>query len=250
MINGKRIIVVMPAYNAETTLEMTVNEIPRDIIDDIIVVDDFSHDRTVALAKKMGLKVEVHKKNLGYGANQKTCYKLALKNNADVVVMLHPDYQYSPKLLCAMAAMICYGEYDAVIGSRIVGGGALQGGMPLYKYFANRFLTAFQNIMLGSKLSEYHTGYRAFKREILEHLPLEINSDNFIFDNQMLAQIMFANYRIGELSCPTKYFKEASSINFMRSVEYGIGVVFVSIAYRLQKIKLCTFEIFKIVNKP
>ncbi|MCS6875052.1 MAG: glycosyltransferase family 2 protein [Pyrinomonadaceae bacterium] len=245
MLNGQKIIVVMPAYNAARTLERTVSEIPRDIVDEILLVDDRSSDETVKLAKELRLTTFEHEQNFGYGRNQKTCYREALKRGADIVVMLHPDYQYSPKLIVPMAGMIAYGEYDVVLGSRILGGTALKGGMPLYKYIANRFLTFFQNILIGQKLSEYHTGFRAFRREVLENLPLEENSDDFIFDNQIICQAIFFGYRIGELSCPTRYFPEASSINFGRSVKYGIGVLVTSLEFRLQRMKLVKFRIFR-----
>jgi glycosyltransferase involved in cell wall biosynthesis len=235
MLNGKKIVVVMPAYNAEKTLEKTYREIPFEIVDEVILVDDASHDRTAELAMGMGLHTIIHEKNLGYGGNQKSCYRAALGLGADIVIMVHPDYQYTPKLIPAMASMIAYDEFDAVLASRILGTGALKGGMPLYKYFANRFLTLFENLLLGHKLSEYHTGYRAFSREILENLPLEKNSDDFVFDNQMLAQIIWFGFRIGELTCPTKYFADASSINFRRSMVYGLGVLKTSAQFRLQK---------------
>jgi glycosyltransferase involved in cell wall biosynthesis len=224
MINGKSIAVVLPAYNAEKTLAATVAELP-DAVDVRILVDDGSKDRTVALARRLGLTVFVHDRNYGYGRNQQTCYREAVAAGADIAIMVHPDYQYTPLLVTAMASMIAYGVYDVVLGSRIVGGGSRQGGMPLYKYVGNRFLTAFQNLTSGAKLSEYHTGYRAFGREVLTRLPLLENSDDFVFDNQILAQCIWFGYRIGELSCPTKYFPEASSINFARSVKYGLGVV-------------------------
>ena len=235
MLNGKKIVVVMPAYNAEKTLEKTYGEIPFEIVDDVVLVDDASRDRTSEIARKLGLKTIVHEKNLGYGGNQKSCYRAALELGADIVIMVHPDYQYTPKLIPAMASMIAYGEFDAVLASRILGIGALEGGMPLYKYLANRFLTFVENLLLGHKLSEYHTGYRAFSREILARLPLEANSNDFVFDNQMLAQIVWFGYRIGELSCPTKYFEEASSINFRRSMVYGLGVLKTAVQFRLQK---------------
>ena len=244
MLNGKRIVVVMPAYNAERTLRQTYSEVPDDVVDEIIIVDDGSSDSTVQLAQEMGLTIYIHETNMGYGRNQKTCYVEALKTGADIIIMLHPDYQYTPKLIVSMAGMIAYGEYDAILASRILGGGALQGGMPLYKYIFNRFLTAFQNILIGQKLSEYHTGYRAFARHVLESLPLRDNSDDFVFDNEMIAQIVYFNYRIGELSCPTKYFPEASSINFRRSVRYGLGVLVTSIKFRLQKWGWTKFRIF------
>jgi glycosyltransferase involved in cell wall biosynthesis len=244
MLNGKKIVVVMPAYNAEKTLRDTYNDIPFEIVDDVILVDDASRDRTSEVARNMGIHTIVHENNLGYGGNQKSCYRAALELDADIVIMLHPDYQYTPKLIPAMASMIAYGEFDAVLGSRILGIGALQGGMPLYKYIANRVLTLFENLLLGHKLSEYHTGYRAFSREILERLPLEKNSNDFVFDNQMLAQIIWFGYRIGELSCPTKYFEDASSINFRRSVAYGLGVLKTAVQFRLQKWGLARSTIF------
>jgi len=235
MLNGKKVVVVMPAYNAEKTLRKTYDEIPFEIVDEVVLVDDASRDRTSEIAREMGIHTIVHTENQGYGGNQKSCYRAALGLGADIVIMVHPDYQYTPRLIPAMASMIAYGEFDAVLGSRILGVGALQGGMPLYKYIANRFLTLFENLLLGHKLSEYHTGYRAFSREILERLPLEANSDDFVFDNQMLAQIIWFGYRIGELTCPTKYFEDASSINFRRSVIYGLGVVKTALQFRLGK---------------
>jgi len=235
----------MPAYNAAQTLEKTFREIDRTIVDEVVLVDDASKDETVRVGKELGIEhIIVHEKNTGYGGNQKSCYKRALEIGGDVVVMLHPDYQYTPKLIPSMTRLIANGTYDAVLGSRILGGGALEGGMPLYKYVANRFLTAFQNLLIGQKLSEYHTGYRAFSKEILETLPLEKNSDDFVFDNQMLTQIAFFGFRFGEVSCPTKYFPEASSINFSRSTTYGIGVLITSVKYRLQKMGLAKFSIF------
>jgi glycosyltransferase involved in cell wall biosynthesis len=224
MIDGKRIAVVMPAYNAEKTLEKTVRGLPR-IVDIKILVDDSSNDNTALLSKKLGVQTFIHDKNYGYGRNQQTCYREALNAGADIVVMVHPDYQYTPSLVSAMADMVASGVYDVVLGSRILGGGALKGGMPFYKYVANRLLTAFQNVFLGVKLSEYHTGFRAFSREVLQTLPLLENSDDFVFDNQMLAQSVMFGFRIGEISCPTSYFEEASSINFKRSVKYGFGVL-------------------------
>ncbi len=238
MINNKKIVVIMPAYNAEKTLEKTYNEIYQNFVDEIILVDDFSEDATKEIAKKLDITTIVHENNKGYGGNQKSCYKAALKAGADIVIMLHPDYQYTPKLIPAMASMMAFGEYDAVIASRMLGHSALKGGMPLYKYISNRFLTEFENFVTGQKLSEYHTGFRGFTREILEKLPLEDCSDDFIFDNQMLALTLYNGYRIGEISCPTKYFKEASSINFFRSCKYGLEVLLVSLKYRLSKIGL------------
>jgi glycosyltransferase involved in cell wall biosynthesis len=224
MINGKSIAVVMPAYNAEKTLEQTVSEL-SDVVDIKILVDDSSKDKTAELSRKLGVRTFIHDANYGYGRNQQTCYREALAAGADIVVMLHPDYQYTPSLVPAMAGMIASGVYDMVLGSRILGAGALKGGMPFYKYVANRSLTAFQNLFLGVKLSEYHTGFRAFSRELLMTLPLLENSDDFVFDNQMIAQAVMFGFRIGEISCPTKYFEEASSINFKRSVQYGFGVL-------------------------
>lgn len=235
MLKGHKVVVVMPAYNAARTLERTVSEVPREVVDEIVLVDDHSRDDTAAIARRLGLITIEHDHNLGYGGNQKTCYTTALQLGADIVVMVHPDYQYTPRLLTALASLIAEDVYDCVLGSRIIGGGALKGGMPRYKYLANRALTLVQNILLQHKLSEYHTGYRAFRREILERLPLHQNSDDFVFDNEMLAQIIFAGYRIGEVSCPTRYFTEASSINFARSVRYGFGVLRVSLAYRLNR---------------
>jgi glycosyltransferase involved in cell wall biosynthesis len=229
MLNGKKIIVVMPAYNAALTLTQTHAEIPHEIVDEVILVDDRSADHTVEVARALGLQTIVHPHNRGYGGNQKTCYRAALDKGADIVIMLHPDYQYTPKLITAMASLISEGLFDCVLGSRILGIGALKGGMPPYKYIANRFLTFAQNLMLGHKLSEYHTGYRAFSREILESLPLDANSDDFVFDNQMLTQIIYGGYQIGEITCPTKYFAEASSISLLPSVKYGLGVLATSL---------------------
>ena len=233
-MNGKRIAVVMPAFNAEKTLEPTLRDIP-DLVDTRILVDDGSSDRTVELAQQLGLLTYAHDGNYGYGRNQQTCYREALESGADIVIMVHPDYQYTPLLITAMASMIAFDVYDVALGSRILGGQARLGGMPLYKYVANRCLTAFQNLFLGAKLSEYHTGYRAFSRRVLTELPLLENSDDFVFDNQMLAQCIYFGFRIGEVSCPTKYFVEASSINFRRSVEYGLGVLTTSLQFALQK---------------
>jgi glycosyltransferase involved in cell wall biosynthesis len=244
MLNGKKIIVVMPAYNAANTLAMTVAEIPRSVVDEILVVDDGSSDETVAAASELGLVVFRHNANFGYGRNQKTCYAEALRHGADIVVMVHPDYQYSPKLIAPMASMIAYGDYDAVIGSRILGKGALEGGMPVYKFIANRMLTLVQNVLLNYKLSEYHTGFRAFRREVLETLPLEANSDDFVFDNEMLAQIIFMGFQIGEVSCPTRYSSESSSIGFSRSVRYGLGVLMTSMKFRLHRWRLLNSPLF------
>jgi glycosyltransferase involved in cell wall biosynthesis len=245
MIKGKKVVVVLPAYNAAKTLEMTYNEIDREIVDEIIIVDDCSNDNTIDVARKLGIKHIIrHEKNTGYGGNQKTCYDTALDLNADIVIMVHPDYQYTPLLIPSMCHLIGQGLYHVVLGSRILGKGALRGGMPWYKYIANRLLTVFQNIMLNAKLSEYHTGYRAFSREVLQKINYNVNSDNFIFDNQMLAQIWFAGYEIAEITCPTKYFTEASSINLKNSSIYGLGVIKTSLQYRLQKLGIATFKIF------
>ena len=234
MINGKHIAVVMPAYNAEKTLEKTVAEL-TDVVDIKILVDDSSTDHTAELSKRLGVRTFIHDANYGYGRNQQTCYREALAAGADIVVMLHPDYQYTPLLVPAMAGMVASGIYDMVLGSRILGGGALKGGMPFYKYVFNRLLTAFQNIFLGVKLSEYHTGFRAFSRDLLQTLPLLENSDDFVFDNQMIAQAVIFDFKIGEISCPTKYFAEASSINLRRSVEYGLGVLATTASFVLHK---------------
>ena len=236
MINNKKIVIVMPAYNAINTLEKTYRELPFNIVDEVILVDDYSVDETSKKALELGLQNVIrHDKNLGYGANQKTCYKKAIELGADVVIMLHPDYQYEPKLVTAMASLIAEDVFDCVLGSRILGTGALTGGMPLYKYIANRFLTACQNLIIPYKLSEYHTGYRAFSREILETLPLEKNSNDFIFDNQMLLQIIGKGFTIGEVTCPTRYMDDSSSISFTRSIKYGVGVVKETIKYKMSK---------------
>jgi glycosyltransferase involved in cell wall biosynthesis len=245
MLHQKKIVVVMPAYNASKTLEMTFKEIPKDIVDEVILVDDASRDDTASQAAELGIHTIIHPENRGYGGNQKTCYSAALDKGADIVVMLHPDYQYSPRLITAMSSMIVSGHYDLVLGSRILGGRARKGGMPLYKYGANRFLTFIENLALGVKLSEYHTGYRAFSRKLLESLPLEANSDDFVFDNQMLAQAVYFGFRIGEISCPTRYFQEASSINFRRSVKYGLGVLATSLQYLLHKSGIMKLNLFQ-----
>jgi len=248
MINGKRIAVVMPAYNAAKTLQQTVQELPE-VVDIKILVDDHSADETAHVASAIGIRTFIHQQNYGYGRNQQTCYREALVAGADIVVMVHPDYQYTPLLVTAMASMIAYGVYDVVLGSRIIGGGALKGGMPLYKYIANRLLTALQNLLTGAKLSEYHTGYRAFTAELLRRLPLAENSDDFVFDNQMLTQCIFFGYRVGEISCPTKYFAEASSINFRRSVKYGFEVLATSLKYSLEKLGILHFRLFRTDGK-
>ncbi|HQT40006.1 MAG TPA: glycosyltransferase family 2 protein [Acidocella sp.] len=235
MISGQRVTVILPAYNAAKTLERTYAEIPHDVVDEVILTDDASRDDTVALSQNLGIHTLRHETNKGYGANQKTCYAEALARGADIIVMLHADYQYSPKLVTAMASMVASGHYDVVLGSRILGHGALSGGMPVYKYIANRFLTVFENVLLGLNLSEYHTGYRAWSRRVLETLPLDRCSDDFVFDNQMIAQAAYAGFAIGEISCPTRYFDEASSINFSRSVTYGLGVLQTALDYRLAR---------------
>lgn len=244
MINNKKVVVIMPAYNAEKTLKQTYDEIYKDFVDEVILVDDNSQDNTKIVSKELNIKTIVHKENKGYGGNQKSCYKAALKSGADIVVMLHPDYQYTPKLIPAIVCMMAFEQYDAVLASRMLGNSALKGGMPFYKFVANKFLTWFENILTGEKLSEYHTGFRGFTREVLEKLPLADCDDDFIFDNEMIALLFYHNFKIGELSCPTKYFKEASSINFARSCKYGFGVLGVSLKYRLAKMGLKS-KIFK-----
>jgi glycosyltransferase involved in cell wall biosynthesis len=245
MLHQKKIVVVMPAYNASKTLEVTYSEIPKDIVDEVILVDDASRDDTAVKARELGIHTIIHPENRGYGGNQKTCYSAALSKGADVVIMLHPDYQYSPRLITAMASMVVSGHYDVVLGSRILGGASLKGGMPLYKYIANRFLTFVENLILGVKLSEYHTGFRAFSRTVLETLPLDENSDDFVFDNEILAQAVYRGFQIGEISCPTKYFENASSINFRRSVKYGFGVLATSIKFFLQKSGIAQSALFR-----
>ena len=245
MLEGNKVTVVLPAYNAARTLQQTIDAIPRQVVDEILLTDDASRDETVQLARSLGIPTLVHDKNRGYGGNQKTCYRAALDNGADIVVMLHPDYQYSPRLVPAMASMIASGEYDMVMGSRILGKGALAGGMPLYKYIANRGLTFVENILLGEKLSEYHTGYRAFSRRVLEILPLDRCSDDFVFDNQMIAMAIAWGMRIGEISCPTRYFEEASSINFRRSVVYGFGVLDTAVRFRLHRMGLSRSPLYE-----
>jgi glycosyltransferase involved in cell wall biosynthesis len=249
MIENRRVCVVLPAYNAARTLEKTFREIPADIVDDVILVDDASTDDTMQQASKLGIFAVRHDRNRGYGGNQKTCYRLALERGADIVIMLHPDYQYTPRLLLPMAAMLSSGLFDVVLGSRILGIGALAGGMPLYKYVSNRVLTLIQNIVIGHKLSEYHTGYRGFTRSVVEALPLDRNSDDFIFDNQMLSQVIYMGFRVGEISCPAKYFPEASSINFRRSVTYGLGVLKTSIDFRLARLGFDRGTIFEGLRK-
>jgi glycosyltransferase involved in cell wall biosynthesis len=246
MINNRKVVVVLPAFNAEKTLRQTYGEIPADCVDEVILVDDASGDETVQIAEELGIQTIIgHEKNKGYGGNQKTCYTAALKSGADIVIMLHPDYQYTPKLITAMASIIAYEVYPVVLGSRILGKGARTGGMPWYKYIANRILTFAQNVLMDQKLSEYHTGYRAYSREVLEKIPFEGNSDDFIFDNQFIAQILYAGYEIAEVTCPTKYFKEASSINFWRSCTYGAGVMHVSLCYLVQKMGIMKCKLFQ-----
>lgn len=246
MYKSKRIFVVLPAYNAEATLEKTYREIPMDLVDEVILCDDASRDGTVALAERLGINhIIKHDSNKGYGGNQKSLYNKSLELGADIVIMLHPDYQYTPKLIPSMVNIIGDDLYPVALGSRILGKGALKGGMPIYKYIANRFLTLFQNFLIGYKLSEYHTGYRAFGREVLESINFNANSDDFVFDNQMLSQIIFKGFDIGEVTCPTKYFEEASSINLKRSIKYGLGVMAVSLNHRLQKMGLLKSEIYK-----
>jgi glycosyltransferase involved in cell wall biosynthesis len=247
MIQGRKLVVVMPAYNAEKTLRMTYDELPHEYVDHVILVDDASSDATVNVARDLGIHTIVHAKNRGYGGNQKTCYEEALRAGADIVVMIHPDYQYSPRLVTAMASMVASGHYDIVLGSRILVGETLSGGMPLYKYIANRVLTLVENILLQVKLSEYHTGFRAFSRRVLRTLPLHHNSDDFVFDNEILVQAIYFGFKIGELSCPTKYFAEASSINFRRSVTYGLGVLATSVKYVLDKHGIAKSSLFRSV---
>jgi glycosyltransferase involved in cell wall biosynthesis len=246
MLNGKKIVVVLPAYKAAKTIERTYREIPFDIVDDVVLVDDNSPDDTVQVGQKLGIKhIIKHEVNTGYGGNQKSCYKKALEIGADIVIMLHPDYQYTPKLIHAMSSIIAYDVFHVVLASRILGKGALKGGMPMYKYIANRFLTLFENIMIGQKLSEYHTGYRAFSKEVLEALDLSNNSDDFVFDNEMISQIVMKDYEIAEVTCPTKYFEEASSINFSRSMKYGRGVLRVSFVHWLHKLGVVKSRLYK-----
>lgn len=249
MIQNKKLIVVMPAYNAEKTLRQTYAELPHEYVDDVVLVDDASSDRTTKIANELSIKTIIHRKNMGYGANQKTCYREALALGADIIVMLHPDYQYSPRLVTAIASMIVSGHYDVVLGSRILGGEALKGGMPLYKYIANRFLTFIENLLLGIKLSEYHTGFRAFNRKVLETLPLEENSDDFVFDNEMLAQAVYFGFKIGEISCPARYFEDASSINFLRSLKYGLGVLLTSAKFLFHKLGIKDLRMFNLQGK-
>jgi glycosyltransferase involved in cell wall biosynthesis len=246
MVNGKKVIVILPAYNAARTLRQTYHEIPQDVVDDIILTDDLSTDDTLLVAADLGIHhILKHDRNSGYGANQKTCYTKALELGADVIIMLHPDYQYTPKLIPSMAHIVASGIYPVVLGSRILGGRAIKGGMPVYKYVSNRILTLFQNLMTGAKLSEYHTGYRAFSADVLRKINFASNSDDFIFDNELLSQIIYAGFEIGEITCPAKYFEEASSINFYRSVKYGKGVVVISLKHFLQRHKIWNFKLYR-----
>ena len=244
MIKGRKVVVVMPAYNAEQTLRRTHEKIPHEIVDEVVLVDDASQDHTVAVSNELGIRTVIHPENRGYGANQKTCYQTALALGADIIIMLHPDYQYTPLLITAMASLLAEGLFDCVLGSRILGVGARKGGMPLYKYVSNRFLTAVQNLIVGYKLSEYHTGYRGYTRQLLEALPLEENSDDFVFDNQVLSQIIYGGYAIGEITCPTLYADDSSSINFSRSVVYGLGVLKTSVLFRLHRLGLMNSSMF------
>ena len=250
MLKEKHIVVVMPAYNAERTLRRTYAEIPTDVVDHVVLVDDKSRDKTAEIARSLEIRTIVHSRNLGYGGNQKTCYKEAIKLGADVVIMVHPDYQYTPRLITAMASLIAEDLFDCVLGSRILGVGALRGGMPRYKYMANRVLTFFQNLLLDYKLSEYHTGYRAFSRKLLEALPLDTNDDDFVFDNQMLSQIIYAGFNIGEITCPTRYMEDSSSISFPKAVLYGIGVIKTSVAFRLHRWGLQKHRLFDPLDGP
>jgi glycosyltransferase involved in cell wall biosynthesis len=244
MVRDKNVAVVLPAYNAAKTLEATYNEIPHDIVDEIILVDDASTDTTASIARSLKIKTIVHARNEGYGGNQKTCYTAALESKADIVIMLHPDYQYTPKLISAMAYLLESKEFDVVLGSRILGGKAIEGGMPVYKYISNRVLTLLQNLIIGAKLSEYHTGYRAYTRRVLQSIPWSNNSDDFVFDNQLLSQAIYAGFRIGEITCPAKYFREASSINLLRSIKYGFGCLLTAIQFRLARWNLSNSKVF------
>jgi glycosyltransferase involved in cell wall biosynthesis len=249
MLKNRKVVVVFPAYNAEKTLRNTYNEIPFDIVDEVLLVDDSSTDNTLEVAREIGIRhIVSHPRNMGYGANQKSCYKAAINLGADIVIMVHPDYQYTPKLIPSMAYLIANDVYEVVLGSRILGEGALKGGMPLYKYISNRFLTLLQNLLIGAKLSEYHTGYRAFSRRVLDSINYQANSDDFVFDNQMLSQILYQGFEIAEITCPTKYFKEASSINLKRSITYGIGVILTSFRHLFQKAGIAKYEIYKRMN--
>jgi glycosyltransferase involved in cell wall biosynthesis len=246
MLKNRKIVVVFPAYNAENTLGNTYREIPFDIVDEVLLVDDASDDKTIEVARELGIRhIISHPKNTGYGGNQKSCYKAALELGADIVIMVHPDYQYTPKLIPSMAYLIANDVYEVVLGSRILGKGALKGGMPVYKYISNRFLTFFQNLIIGAKLSEYHTGYRAFSRKVLESVNYQANSDDFVFDNQMLSQVLYQGFEIAEITCPTKYFREASSINLKRSIKYGLGVIQTSFRHFFQKTGIANYEIYK-----
>ncbi len=244
MVRGKKVIVVFPAYNAAKTLSATYAEIPKDIVDEVVLVDDASSDDTAVVAKLLNIRTIIHDQNIGYGGNQKTCYRAVLGTDADIIILLHPDYQYTPKLISAMAYLLESGEYDVVLGSRILGGKAISGGMPVYKYISNRFLTFIQNVFMGTKLSEYHTGYRAYTRDVLNGINWDRNSNDFVFDNQFLSQVIFAGYRIAEITCPAKYFSEASSINFLRSLKYGFGCLATALSFRLAKWGILKSELF------
>jgi len=244
MTRNKRVLIVLPAYNAAKTIEKTYKAIPIDYVDDVLLVDDKSNDETVQIAKQLGIKTIIHEKNKGYGGNQKTCYKYGIESGADIIIMLHPDYQYTPKLIPVMIEMLLTGEFDAVLASRILGGKALKQGMPIYKYYSNRFLTLIQNLLLGAKLSEYHTGYRAYSRKVLSSIPFESNSNGFVFDNELIAQVLYKGYNVGEITCPTKYETDSSSINFLNSVSYGLGCLKVSLLYRLNKWNFIKSDLF------
>jgi len=246
MIRNKRVLIVLPAYNAAKTIEKTFNAIPPDYADDVLLVDDKSNDETVRIAKKLGIKTILHENNKGYGGNQKTCYKYSLETGADIIIMLHADYQYTPKLIPAMVEMLLTGEFDAVLASRILGGQAIRQGMPVYKYYSNRILTLIQNLLLGAKLSEYHTGYRAYTKEVLSSIPFESNSNGFIFDNELISQIIYKGFNVGEITCPTKYEADSSSINFLNSITYGLGCIKVSLLYRLNKWNLIKSTLFSL----
>ncbi|MDR3609055.1 MAG: glycosyltransferase family 2 protein [Ignavibacteriaceae bacterium] len=249
MSRNKRVLIVLPAYNAAKTIERTYKAIPMDYADDVLLVDDKSSDETVRIARELGIKTILHDKNRGYGGNQKTCYKYGIETGADIIIMLHPDYQYTPKLIPVMVEMLLTGEFNAVFASRILGGKALKQGMPIYKYFSNRLLTFIQNILLGAKLSEYHTGYRAYTKEVLSSIPFELNSDGFVFDNELIAQVLYKGYSVGEITCPTKYETDSSSINFLNSVKYGLGCLKVSLLYRLNKLKIIHSALFRFNEK-
>ena len=245
MLRNKKVLVVLPAYNAAKTIEKTYNAIPMEYVDDVLLVDDKSNDETVLIAKKLGIKTIIHENNKGYGGNQKTCYKYGIESGADIIIMLHPDYQYTPKLIPVMVEMLLTGDFDAVLASRILGGKALKQGMPVYKYYFNRILTLLQNLLLSAKLSEYHTGYRAYTKKVLSSIPFESNSDGFVFDNELISQVLYKGFNVGEITCPTKYESDSSSINFFNSISYGLGCIKVSLLYRLSKWKLIKSDLFR-----